>query len=215
VQTQVQKDTQEPKGTILPKESTPKKSIPKESTSKESSSSISYKENSKKKNVSTIPQFQVEERANFKPVFHTAWKTSPSSSYKATIEGRGEEAQEEGQGILVIQNNQTGISKLFKVTGETGTQLTPKYFEWIDEQRMFVIVGLAYGTVSKGGKLYELNISTNTVRPIIDDLKDGEEIISIKRTGDGTFTYEKHIYEDENMMKGRIEKNILPVSAIR
>jgi hypothetical protein len=186
--------------------------LSKEHASHKNSSSIPRNQITEKKKSSFIPQFKVEEKRNFKPVFHSAWKTSPDSSYQATIEGRGDKAQEEGQGILVVQNKKTGVSKLFTLKGEYETQITPKYFEWIDENRMFVIVGPSYGTVSKGGKLYTLNISTNTVTPIIDDLKQGEEIISIKRTGYDEFIYEKHIYEDENMTKGHIEKYTLTIS---
>lgn len=199
------KDMEEnkPDVTILSKEHT---------SNKNSSSSIPRNYITEKKKSSFIPQFKVEEKRNFKPVFHSAWITSPASTYQATIEGRGEKAQEEGQGILVIQNKKTGVSKLFTLKGESKTQLTPKYFEWIDENRMFVIVGPAYGTVSKGGKLYTLNISTNTVTPIIDDLKHGEEIVSIKRTGYDEFIYEKHVYEDENMTKWHIERYTLTIS---
>lgn len=154
----------------------------------------------------------VKEQKNYQAIFHNGWKSSPSAEQQATIDGRGEEAIEEGQGVLVIQNKKTNVSKLYSIKGELGTQITPKYVEWIDEDRVYVIVGFAYGTVSKGGNLYELNLTDNSVKPAIDNLKEHEEIVSIKQNTLGTFTYKKHIYDDDNVSVGHFEEGTLPIS---
>lgn len=153
---------------------------------------------------------------NYQPNFYSAWKTSPNGIEKATIEGRGVHATEEGQGVLVIQNKKNHISKIYTMNQKNGDlKDTPKYVEWIDNDRLFVIIGYAYGTVSKGGKLYELNISTNTITPIINHLKKNEEIISVHKDKNGGYIYEEYIYSNSKYTKGYFVSGTIPVTAIK
>lgn len=167
--------------------------------------------------VITPAHFEVKIENNFKPSFHTPWKPSPNGNQQATIEGLGEQAGEEGEGILLIENLETDETIIFKLKDNEERQYTPKKVEWIDEERMFVIIGYAHGTVTVGGKLYELNIKDNIVTPVITDLTLKEEIMSVKVNQDGTFTYEKHVYDTDIMepSESHVEEGILPIPKIK
>ena len=159
-------------------------------------------------------RFEKNVVGNYKATFHSPWKPSPSGKQQATIEGRGEQAGEEGIAFLVIENMEKREFTLFKLI-EDGEykQFTPKAVEWIDEDRLFVIVGYAYGMVTMGGNLYELNIKENIVTPIITDLTNKEEIASVMVNNDGTFTYKKHVYDTDNFeqSESHIEEETLPI----
>jgi len=75
------------------------------------------------------------------------------------------------------------------------------------------IIGPAYGMVTTGGKLYELNIKDNVVMPVIENLGAREEIMSVKVNKDGTFTYEKHVYDTDQMEydESHVEVGTLPI----
>lgn len=163
--------------------------------------------------IVTPAHFDVKIEKNFKPSFHSPWQPSPSGNQQATIEGLGARAGEEGEGILLIENLETDETVIFKLKDNEERQYTPKKVEWIDEERMFVIIGYAHGTVTVGGKLYELNIRDNIVTPVITDLTLREEIMSVKVNQDGTFTYEKHVYDTDIMepSDSHIEQGVLPI----
>lgn len=165
--------------------------------------------------VVTPAHFDTEHDNSFKPSFHSPWQTSPSGKQQATIEGIGEQAGEEGEGILVIENLETNETTIFKLRDNEERQYTPKKVEWIDEERVFVIIGYAHGTVTVGGKLYELNLKDNIVTPVITDLTLKEEIMSVKVNQDGTFTYKKHIYDTDIMdqSESHVEEGTLPIPA--
>ena len=65
---------------------------------------------------------------------------------------------------------------------------------------------MSYGMVTTGGDLYELNLETNTLQLTmnLDDPK--EEMMSITNNKNGTFTYKKHIYTDDNFNEGYEEE---------
>ncbi|MFC5604976.1 DUF4652 domain-containing protein [Sporosarcina koreensis] len=152
--------------------------------------------------------FEIEVGANYEIAdasYHSGWKTSPDGLQRATIYGKGENAIEEGEALLVIENLKTNKSTIYKLKDNSVAQNTPKYVEWIDENRLFVIVGFAHGTVTKGGQLYEMNLEDNTVMPVFEDLAVNEEITSIKANDDGTFTYEKY----DVFSEGYLEEGIL------
>lgn len=157
--------------------------------------------------------FDVKKENNFTSSYHTNWQTSPSGNQQATIDGIHAQAGEEGEDILVIENLETDESTIFKLKDNEHGQYTPKKVEWIDEDRMFVIIGYAYGMVTVGGKLYELNIKDNILTPVITDLTPREEIMSVKVNQDGTFTYEKHVYDTDMMdpSESHVEEGVLPI----
>ena len=153
----------------------------------------------------TSYSFEVKEKKDFEPTFHSEWNASPDNSLKATLEGKGE-GSEEGEAVLVLNDSKTNISKLYKLKDNPNSQFTPKYIEWIDNKRIFVIIGMSYGMVTTGGDLYELNLETNTLQLTmnLDDPK--EEMMSITNNKNGTFTYKKHIYTDDNFNEGYEEE---------
>jgi len=165
----------------------------------------------------TPSQFEVKVETNYKADFHSGWKTSPDGLLQATIDGKGETASEEGEAVLVIENLETSVSTIYKLKDNELSQFTPKVVEWIDDNRVFVIIGYAHGMVTRGGKLYELNLKDNIVTPIIDDLTEREEIMSLTVNEDGTFTYQKHVYnnDDYNYDETHIEEETLPIPATK
>ncbi|WP_252503105.1 DUF4652 domain-containing protein [Sporosarcina sp. Marseille-Q4943] len=153
--------------------------------------------------------FEIKVGANYDiadATSHSGWKTSPDGLQRATIDGKGEHAFEEGEALLVIENLKTNQSTIYRLKDNSDAQNTPKYVEWIDENRLFVIVGFAHGTVTKGGRLYEMNLEDNTVIPVFEDQAVNEEITSIKANADGTFTYEKYDVFSESY----VEEGTLP-----
>lgn len=153
-------------------------------------------------------------KSDYEPEFHSTWVPSPNGGLRATIEGLGEQAGEEGIGTLVIENIETKDSLIFKLLeAEQNSQYTPKDVAWIDEQRLFVIIGYGYGMVTAGGKLYMLDIEKNEVKPIITDLTNKEEVMSVKVNEDGTFTYQLHVYDTDAMesSESHIEEETLPL----
>jgi hypothetical protein len=161
------------------------------------------------------PLFGVRVELNYVAHFHSGWKTSPDGLQQATIAGKGEFASEEGEASLVIENLEMNESTIYKLKNNRVAQNTPKYVEWIDENRLFLIIGYAHGTPTKGGKLYEMNIKDDTIILVFEDLTSKEEIMSIKANDNGTFTYQKHIYHDDNLTEGHIEEGTLPFPPIK
>lgn len=152
--------------------------------------------------------------SNYEPNFHSPWVPSPSGTRRATVDGLGEQVIEEGIGTLVIENMETKDSLIFKMLEEEPrSQYTPKKVAWIDESRLFVIIGFGYGTVSMGGKLYVLDIEKNEVIPIITDLTSREEVMSVKVNDDGTFTYQLHVYDTDAIARAEshVEEKKLPL----
>ncbi|WP_075618594.1 DUF4652 domain-containing protein [Paenisporosarcina indica] len=158
-------------------------------------------------------RFDAQIDTNYEATYHSGWKTSPDGLQQATIDGKGEKVLEEGEALLVIQNLKTSESMIYQLKENDQGQYTPKYVEWIDENRLFVIIGYAHGTITRGGMLYMLNIKDNIVTPVIEDLNLREEIMSIKANEDGTFSYKKHVYDNDNYNynESHIEEGTLPI----
>lgn len=135
------------------------------------------------------------------------WELSPDSTKRATLVGRAKDF--EGINVLVIEDLETNKLTIYKYKEES-KQYTPKDLEWIDGNRLYVIVGYGYGTVTRGGNLYELDINNHSTTPIFEyGNTSKEEIMSIKTNGDGTFKYEKHVYEDDELNYGHVEEGIV------
>lgn len=65
--------------------------------------------------IATPAHFDANVVNNFEPTFHSPWKPSPGGKQQATIEGRGEQAGEEGEAVLVIENLETSESTIYKL----------------------------------------------------------------------------------------------------
>ncbi|MGE6488643.1 DUF4652 domain-containing protein [Paenisporosarcina sp. NPDC076898] len=165
----------------------------------------------------TPSHFKATIVTNYVTDFHSGWKISPDNSLKATINGKGETGGEEGEAVLVIENLATSETTIYALKDNYFGQFTPKKIEWIDENRLFVIIGASHGMVTVGGKLYELSIKDNVVTPVIEDLGVREEIMSVKVNGDGTYTFEKHVYDTDQMEynDSHVEEGTLPIPPAR
>ena len=154
---------------------------------------------------------------NYVADFHSGWQISPGNLKRATINGKGETAGEEGEAVLVIESLATNETTIYTLKDNYFGQFTPKKIEWIDENRLFVIIGAAYGMVTTGGKLYELNIQDNIITPVIEILAAREEIKSVKVNKDGTFTYQKNVYDNDNFdyNESHVVEGTLPIPPVK
>jgi len=75
---------------------------------------------------------------------------------------------------------------------------TVKVLEWIDDSRVLLIIGFAFGTVSQGGDLYCYNIDDKTCDIIIEAEKNSE-IIDIELE-DKELIISKILWLDDNYM---------------
>ncbi|MED1202368.1 DUF4652 domain-containing protein [Heyndrickxia acidicola] len=163
----------------------------------------------KKAPVSSLT-FHIEEKGKYTPQFPSSWKTSSSSPYQAAIDGRGENAGEEGQGTILVENTDTEHTTLYSLTGAVANSQTPKFVEWKNNHILYVIIGYPYGTISEGGNLYELNIDTHALTPVIINLPKKEEIISVYKNSNNVFMYKKNVYTDDNFTKSYIVEGKVP-----
>ncbi len=86
----------------------------------------------------------------------------------------------EAIGEVLLFDGEKGITS-FEYTKD---QYTPKDLEWLDDSRLLVVVGYAYGTVSRGGDLYLFDIDLQEVE-LIYEAKDHEEVVQSMVTPDG------------------------------
>jgi hypothetical protein len=139
---------------------------------------------------------------------NTPWETSPNGELEATIEGKGEKAQEEGYSSIIFKDIKTGVLTKLSLENEEKYQITAKDLEWIDSSTMFVIMGDPFGTVSMGGKIYKLNINNGEVYLYKDTNNPKEEYTTVIKAGN-TFKFDKYVYDDANFTTGHIERGIL------
>jgi hypothetical protein len=139
---------------------------------------------------------------------NTPWESSPDGIYAATIEGKGDKAQEEGYSQIVIKNIKSGELRKLTIENEEKAQLTAKDLEWIDDSNLFAIIGYPFGTVTMGGKIYKVNIMTGKASLYIDTKSAKEEYTAVHKS-ENTFIFEKYVYDDNNFLKGHYEKGNL------
>lgn len=139
---------------------------------------------------------------------NTPWELSPKGELKASIEGRGDKAEDEGYSRILIEDKKSGEVTSLTLENEDKLTLAAKDLEWIDESNLFVILGQPFGTISKGGKIYKVNIKTGEVNLFKDIENPREEYISVKKSAEG-FSFEKYVYEDDNFIKGHFESGKL------
>lgn len=128
-----------------------------------------------------------------------SWQQSPDGTMSVTLDGRLEQASEEGIANLLVKNNELDSYTILSLTNASELQLTPKTFKWIDDNRLFLIIGFAYGTVSMGGDLYILELEQNKLIPVVLNASSLEEVSNIWSTEANEFKYEKFIYDSEIM----------------
>lgn len=177
-----------------------------------------------RKDLNYLPKLERKNLSEeFKVNFNIPWENSPSRKYSATVEGIGDNAQEEGIGIIVLKD-EAGKQWSFSLLDNDQKQYTPKKLKWIDDENLLMTVGYGYGTVDIGGELFILNIKTNTItRPSPNNIAAGthSEITNIKSVekieNNKLRVYvELLIYEDENKNVSHIENaTILTEASIK
>jgi hypothetical protein len=100
---------------------------------------------------------------------------------------------EKGQSELIIKQNK-----------DIKEQYTPKVLTWLDNRRLLVIIGYAYGTVTAGGDLYLYNVDKGKLELVLTP-GDDEEISDIKVNKDKVIiTYAK--WDEERITRKDIIK---------
>jgi hypothetical protein len=140
-----------------------------------------------------------------KPTFNTTWKSSADESFSACIEGKGQEAAEEGVGKIFVKDANNTISS-FEIVDNN--KISPIYVEWLDNKNLFVIIGSAHGTVSKGGNLYLLNVSTGKMSSVLQPSDKKQQIMTAKKSGNN-ISLKVNVYEDEAYNKSHTENWII------
>ena len=131
---------------------------------------------------------------------NTPWEASPLGTYTATIEGKGEMAKEEGYSHIIIKNEKSSALLKLTLVDEEKNKITAKDLEWIDESNMFVIIGQPFGTVTKGGKIYKVNVVSGETSLYVNTTSK-EEYTAVKKSG-SVFSFEKYVYDDDNFITG-------------
>lgn len=163
---------------------------------------------------SYMPQFEKKQLdKNTVVKFNTPWELSVNKIYSATVVGKGTEAQEEGIATITVKNMSNGEQWSFDLINNE-KQFTPKAVKWVDDENLLVIVGLGYGTVSKGGEIYMLNINSgltakadpqNTAN--LNSLSEITKINSVKTLDANTLSIDTAVlvYEDNQMNANHME----------
>lgn len=136
-----------------------------------------------------------------KPTFSTAWKSSANGAFSACIEGKGQEAAEEGVGKIFVKDS-NGTTSSFEITNNN--KISPIYIEWLDNKNLFVIIGSAQGTVSKGGNLYLLDVTTGKLSSVLQPTDKKQQIMTAKKSGNNV-SLKVNVYEDEAYNKSHTE----------
>ncbi|MBC2579612.1 DUF4652 domain-containing protein [Clostridium sp. DJ247] len=150
-------------------------------------------------NVPKIVKQQLEKGS--KARFNTPWKSSPSGTYSACVEGKGPEAIEEGVGQIFVKNNSGDIFS-FKI--QDNEKISPKFIQWADGENLLVVIGSAHGTVSKGGNLYLLNVNSGKMFTVLEIPDKKQEIMSVEKNND-SLKLKVNVYDDNNYNKSHTE----------
>lgn len=134
-------------------------------------------------------KFTIDSNVNFEkilstsePTFNTQWKTNEFGTGSICIDGRGEDAIEEGEGTIFLKTN----GSLYKIRMTSDDNLyTPVYVEWVSEDEFIVQTSAKYGTVRTGGKIYKLNVNDLTPH-VVYDLKENESMVDTYQLDEDT-----------------------------
>ncbi|KEI95440.1 hypothetical protein N494_16820 [Clostridium botulinum A2B7 92] len=166
------------------------------------------KEVSEKTNFSKVEKEEIADK-KFQGENNTEWKESEQKKYSAIVEGKGNNGEEEGIGKVYLKENNTNKLWLLKIN-EIKDQKSPKFLYWIDDENLLVIIGHGYGTVSKGGNLYCINVKNDTITPVYESKDDKHEVISAEKvkdnSGETSLILTLNVYEDDNFTKSHKEK---------
>ncbi len=145
------------------------------------------------------PVFEKQD-LNYKeePAFANSWKESKNKIFAACIEGKGPEVIEEGIGSIVVKDNDKKQAWKFSIINEKDKQNSPLFVEWADNNKLFVIVGLGYGTVTRGGNVYVLNVDTGKTSLVYETKNEKEQVASVYNKNNA-LQLNLVVYEDSKM----------------
>jgi len=147
--------------------------------------------------------FKLINSTGYKVDFNTPWVKEPKSGLQACINGRGEYSVEEGTGDLVIKDTKGNI-KVYQLLGDI-QKYTPKKVKWIDENNVFLIIGFPYGTVTRGGGLYILDLTTLKLGEVYTSNSTKIEVTDFNLNGT-TLEMIMNLYIDDNYINSNQEK---------
>ena len=170
------------------------------------------------KNARSEVKFNVNKRMENEPYTNpSSWKVTSDNKYSALLDGKGEMlnkenilegVREEGPSVIVVKDNKT--KGLVNITlSSENNQYTPTYIEWTNDGKLMVIVGLAYGTLVRGGDIYLLDIDTGKSALIYkSNTEIGEEAAVIEMKEEFLAVYLMK-YLDNNKTTGTVEETAL------
>ncbi|MBM7869653.1 hypothetical protein JOC70_001123 [Clostridium pascui] len=140
------------------------------------------------------------------------WKESPDKKVSAAIEGQNIEGTEEGIHPIILRENAT--KKIYKLSfKDESIQYAPKKLQWWDDKNLLVIIGYGFGTITKGGDLFIVNIDTGNTYSVYKTQDDKKEVTDVEKVSnnDGSidFKLKLNVYEDENYLKSHLEEKLI------
>lgn len=140
------------------------------------------------------------------------WRDSPDKKFGAAIEGQNIEGTEEGIHPIILRENTT--QKIYKFSfKDLSIQYAPKKLQWWDDKNLLVTIGYGFGTITKGGDLFIVNIDTGNTYSVYKTQDDKKEIIDIEKVtnNDGSINLKLklNVYEDENYLKSHVEEKLI------
>lgn len=173
-----------------------------------------------------------ELNSSFKPVLYSSWKNSQSKLYSACIEGKLQGDVDFGIVNICIKDLKSNKYTLLKIytwenidsskfldASDTVTSslmkksinndYTPKFLQWVDNDRIMVVVGFAYGTVRKGGNIYLLNVRTGELSVVYKTGTVLEEVKSFDFKN-GQLKMILNVFENEDLMDSHELERTVP-----
>ena len=155
-----------------------------------------------------IPKLEKRERKEA-VIFARPWSELAGTKLKATVDGRGDKAQEQGDGTIVVMNAETNkMYELYLVDNQA--QYAPTFVTWFDSNNLLAVINYSQGRVTHGGDLYLLNLNTLKATAIYETYDYNEQITRAEFTkGKGILNLEVVVYEDDFMNNYRTENRVI------
>lgn len=138
--------------------------------------------------------------------FNSGWKTA--KNLEATLEGKGNNNQEEGIGTIYIKDKQNNTMYKYTIKNN-GKQSSPLSINWYDDESLIVVNGLGYGTLINGVEAQLINVKTGDEFALYKVQENNERIKSVVREGSQLKITKAMYDEDMNNYKEQVDtKNI-------
>lgn len=136
-------------------------------------------------------------------LFGTPWKCNDRGDMALAIEGRGEDALSEGEGLIYLKNDD-GMKSI--KLNEDGKEYAPVYVEWYSDDSFLLHLSNRFGDIFTGGKLYLVDI--NEMKPMLVYESDkNEEITEASRISADIVNVKILEHKEEAIVSS--EKNII------